>query len=372
MADALFPGRILVVDDEPVNLLVLKGVLGKAGYEVACASSGRECLEMARSRQPDMILLDVMMPGESGFETCRKLKADPATTHVPVMFITSLGQMSDKLQGLDIGAVDYITKPFMAAEVLARVRAQMSFLGRQREVISAQASRLDQVQAAQRAMLTRPEDHPHARFAVHFLPVLEAGGDFYDVLEIGDGRCAYFMADVSGHDLGASFLTPSLKALFRQHAVKSAVPSDVLAGMNAILCAITSEEVYMTASCLLVDRKAWTYILASAAHPPALASGTEGARSIQVPGLPLGMFLDAEFDCVSGEVRPGDRFYLYTDGLAENLGLYVTSESFHHRLAECSLRNASLGLEDAVRSMAAEMGAQGPAADDVVLMGVEA
>lgn len=156
MADADIPGTVLVVDDEPVNLMVLKGVLGKAGYHVECASSGEQCLEMARTNPPDIILLDVMMPGESGFDTCRKLKCDPATTHLPVIFITGLGQMSDKLEGLGIGAVDYITKPFMAAEVLARVKAQMGFQNRQREVIDAQALRLAQVHAAQRALLPPP------------------------------------------------------------------------------------------------------------------------------------------------------------------------------------------------------------------------
>ncbi|SNR59964.1 Response regulator receiver domain-containing protein [Humidesulfovibrio mexicanus] len=371
MADADIPGKILVVDDEPVNLMVLKGVLGKSGYHVECASSGEQCLELARSSQPDMILLDVMMPGESGFDTCRKLKHDPATSHLPVMFITGLGEMSEKLEGLGIGAVDYITKPFMAAEVLARVKAQMAFQARQREVIDGQASRLAQVQQAQRALLPRPEDLPDSRFAVQFLTVLEAGGDFYDVLDTGSGRTVYFLADVSGHDLSASFLTPSLKALFRQHAISSATPADVLSRMNTTLCAITSEEVYMTAVCLLVDRSAGHYMLASAGHPPAMAVQNGLVASIRVSSPPLGLFLDADFGNCSARAQSGDRFYLYTDGLAENAGRYVTSDSFHDTLAELCLQNVLFPLRDAVGNMVRGMTTEAKPQDDIVLLGVE-
>jgi len=224
MAEAEKLGTILVVDDEPLNIVVLKGVLTGAGYAVESAPDGQTGLEKAQRLRPDMILLDVMMPGESGFETCAKLKRDPATAHIPVIFITCLGEMADKLAGLDMGAVDYITKPFIAAEVVARVRSHMNFQRRQSEIIDAQATRLGQVHAAQMALLVQPEALPEARFAVHFLPVLEAGGDFYDVLSLGGGQCAYFLADVSGHDLGASFITSSLKALFRQHAAPRSCP----------------------------------------------------------------------------------------------------------------------------------------------------
>ncbi|MDO9630317.1 MAG: SpoIIE family protein phosphatase [Humidesulfovibrio sp.] len=115
----------------------------------------------------------------------------------------------------------------------------MDFQRLQGDIIQEQASRLGQIQAAQRALLVRPEQLPGAHFAVHFVPVLEAGGDFYEVVDFGQGRSSYFVADVSGHDLGASFITSSLKALFHQHAAPDRPPAETLRAMNRILCAIT-------------------------------------------------------------------------------------------------------------------------------------
>jgi sigma-B regulation protein RsbU (phosphoserine phosphatase) len=366
-------GRILVVDDEPMNVLVLKGLLGNAGYTVYCASSGPEGLELALAEKPDMVLLDVMMPGESGFDTCRKLKEDPLTSGIPVVFITCLGEMSNKLAGLDMGAVDYITKPFNSAEVLARVRSHMEYQRRNSSIIDAQASRLSQVQAAQKALLARPDELPEARFAVYYLPVLEAGGDFYEVLDFGGGRYAYFVADVSGHDLGASFITSSLKALFRQHAAPGKSPSNTLAAMNRILCAITPDEVYLTAAYLFIDRSQNRFSLCSAGHPPVLAQQEGAASLLDLDGSPLGFFEDVTFSSRQGSVRPGDRFYLYTDGLAEGLGLgLVTGGRFRDRMTASCMAAADSPLAVAVETVAKGfMGAAGRPTDDIVLLGVD-
>lgn len=372
MAEAVNHGSILVVDDERMNVMVLMGVLGHSGYTVQGASSGPEALALARTQRPDLVLMDVMMPGETGFETCRKLKNDPVTAHIPVIFVTCLGELSDKLAGLGLGAVDYITKPFNAAEVVARVRAHMNFKRAQGVIIDAQARRLGQVNAAQQALLTLPEALPEARFAVHFLPVLEAGGDFYDVVALGQGQAAYLVADVSGHDLGASFITSSVKALFHQHALPGKSPSEILAAMNSILFAITSEELYLTAVCLVLDRRKGAYSLSSAGHPPVLAQLDGLARRLESPGLPLGMFESIDLDMLEGAVASGDRFYLYTDGLAENTGLYVTSESFAARLLASCRHNAIMPLDSAVVNMVRDLTGDQLPADDVLLLGVEA
>jgi len=132
-------GRILVVDDEPVNVTVLRGILCHAGYEIMSAGSGADAMALASLERPDMILLDVMMPGESGFDVCKRLKQEPSTTHIPIIFVTSLSDVSQKLMGLELGAVDYITKPFFAPEVVARVRSHMDFQRHQCNIIQEQA-----------------------------------------------------------------------------------------------------------------------------------------------------------------------------------------------------------------------------------------
>ena len=117
--------RVLIVDDLPANLGVLLGVLGEAGYAVLVAASGEGALARLGYTRPDLVLLDVNMPGLDGYETCRRLKADPRWREVPVLFLTAQDDAGDKLRGFEAGGVDYITKPLHAQEVLARVRAHL-------------------------------------------------------------------------------------------------------------------------------------------------------------------------------------------------------------------------------------------------------
>ncbi|OAB55046.1 hybrid sensor histidine kinase/response regulator [Phormidium willei BDU 130791] len=116
---------ILIVDDTPTNLAVLSESLTSANYQVAVALDGETALEQVAYKPPNLILLDVMMPGIDGFETCRRLKANPDTTQIPIIFMTALSDTVDKVKGLNLGAVDYITKPFQQEEVLARVKVHL-------------------------------------------------------------------------------------------------------------------------------------------------------------------------------------------------------------------------------------------------------
>ncbi|MCU0567718.1 MAG: response regulator [Oculatellaceae cyanobacterium Prado106] len=118
-------GTILIIDDTPTNLEVLYSALSGEGYEVLVEMEGVSGIEQARNNLPDLILLDVMMPGIDGFETCRRLKADPMTQEIPVIFMTALSETENKVKGLNVGAVDYITKPFQHEEVMARVKVHL-------------------------------------------------------------------------------------------------------------------------------------------------------------------------------------------------------------------------------------------------------
>lgn len=117
--------RILIVDDVPDNLSVLFAFLSERGFRVLAADSGRHALSELANIAPDLILLDVMMPDLDGFETCRRIKADPKFAEVPLFFLTALGETVDKVRGFELGAVDYITKPIQPEEVLARIEAHL-------------------------------------------------------------------------------------------------------------------------------------------------------------------------------------------------------------------------------------------------------
>mgnify|MGYP002776989166 CR=1 FL=1 len=118
-------GTILAVDDTPTNLEVLFDLLGNSGFRVLVAEDGESAIDKANYAHPDLILLDVLMPGIDGFETCRRLKADEATRSIPIIFLTALTDVVDKVRGFDLGAVDFITKPLQCEEVLARVKLQL-------------------------------------------------------------------------------------------------------------------------------------------------------------------------------------------------------------------------------------------------------
>jgi signal transduction histidine kinase len=153
MVVAAEPEGILIVDDNPTNLEVLSESLVHEGFQVAVAIDGESALEQVKYHPPELILLDVMMPGIDGFETCRQLKSDPDTVDIPVIFMTALADAEHKVSGLSLGAVDYITKPFHHEEVLARVRVHLKLqnlartLKDQNELLKAEIEHREQAEA---------------------------------------------------------------------------------------------------------------------------------------------------------------------------------------------------------------------------------
>ena len=125
---------VLIVDDNPANLGVLVDSLAAAGHELLVAEDGEDALTQTAATSPDLILLDAMMPGLDGFETCRRLKASATTAEIPVIFMTALGDTADKVRAFDVGAVDYVTKPFQQEEILSRVRTHLELRRVRREL----------------------------------------------------------------------------------------------------------------------------------------------------------------------------------------------------------------------------------------------
>jgi DNA-binding response OmpR family regulator len=138
---------ILVVDDNPMNIEIALNHLIAAGYRVFVARDGESGLARARYGMPDLIVLDVMMQGMDGFETCRQLKADPALQSIPVIFATALTDLVDKMRGFQVGGVDYLTKPFQPEELLARVGVHIA-LRSTRLQLEEQSRRLQQAEEA--------------------------------------------------------------------------------------------------------------------------------------------------------------------------------------------------------------------------------
>lgn len=142
-------GLILIVDDTPTNLDVISEALSDAGFDVAIATSGERALQQLERRTADLILLDVMMPGMDGFETCQHLKTNPKTCDIPIIFMTALSDADSKVQALELGAVDYITKPFQEKEVLARVKTHLQLRRLTQNLENQVAETTTQLQASQ-------------------------------------------------------------------------------------------------------------------------------------------------------------------------------------------------------------------------------
>ncbi|MBF2097729.1 MAG: diguanylate cyclase, partial [Gloeomargaritaceae cyanobacterium C42_A2020_066] len=138
-----YRGHVLLVDDEPESRLILQRLLTRQGYWVETSSNGTQALRLAREQLPELVLLDIMMPELDGYEVCRQLQADEVTRPIPIIFLSALDDVQDKVAGFAVGAVDYITKPFQTREVIARVETHLQ-LGRHRRGLQAHVRALNE------------------------------------------------------------------------------------------------------------------------------------------------------------------------------------------------------------------------------------
>ena len=158
------PGDILIVDDRPENLQLLFDALSRDGYELRRVLSGEQALQVVQFDPPDLILLDIRMPDMDGYEICRRLKAQPQTQGIPVIFLSALDESLDKVKAFNVGGADYVTKPFQIAEVLARVKHQVRLQqllnenARQRQQLEARSHRLEAANA-ELALFTSSVSH---------------------------------------------------------------------------------------------------------------------------------------------------------------------------------------------------------------------
>ena len=315
---------ILLVDDNPTNLQVLFQTLEGVGCKLLIAKNGNGALAIAGKALPDLILLDIMMPDIDGYEVCRQLKADPATADIPVIFLSALGETEDKVKGLHLGAVDYITKPFQPDEVIARVNTHLTIHRLKREVESQKDQlkhELEVVSEVQRKLL--PKKLPEIdgfKLAAHYETSRYAGGDYYDTIEIAENSWGFLIADAEGHSAPAAVLMAMTCALFRAYSASPNDPAAVLHYLNQHLCKVADPS-FMTALYAVYDAGQQTMRVARAGQPLPMIyrSSEKKAFEIDNPGVyPLGIEpYEIEIPVTEIKLMPGDRFLIYTDGLSE-------------------------------------------------------
>ena len=313
---------ILLVDDTPANIQIALSIL-KDLYQVRVATNGTKALELAAADPaPDLILLDVMMPGIDGFEVCTRLKASPSTHDIPVIFLTGQTEIEDETRGFEVGGVDYIHKPFSPAVVKARVHTHLVLRGIREKLAQQLAAMKSELETARQIQLSiLPREMPSVAgldVAARYIPMTEVAGDFYDFILIDDKRLGAFVGDVSGHGMPAALISSMLKIALAAQAPVASEPAQVMAGLNLALCGKFKGH-FVTAAYIYIDTEKKILRYAGAGHPPLVLGGaTAGtAQAVEENGLMLGAFSFASYTSVEKPFHEGMRALLYTDGILE-------------------------------------------------------
>ena len=317
------PSTILVVDDSATNLQVLARTLQVSGHRILAAKDGPTAIEIAKKAKPDLMLLDVMMPGMDGFDVLRELKSHEETRQMLVIFLSARGEVADKVSGLEQGAIDYITKPIQGEEVLARVAVHLSRLHLEREVRKSR-DRLDKELAGaaemqRRLMPAQIPPHPSIRFGTFYQTSRHAGGDYYDVLQLPGDRLGILVADVSGHGAPAAIVMSMIRAVVHTYPGVPDDPPAVLRYINRHFEFLWDSSMYATAVYAVVDATRKKIAVSSAGHPLPLKVSPTG--DVVSPRLETSMcLLWQELDaipCVETSLNPGDRWMFFTDGITD-------------------------------------------------------
>ena len=368
---------ILLVDDNPTNLQVLFQTLEGVGCKLLIAKNGEMALSIAGKALPDLILLDIMMPDIDGYEVCRQLKTNRATSGIPVIFLSALGDTEDKVKGLQLGAVDYITKPFQPDEVIARVNTHLT-IHRLKRVVESQKDQLEHelevVSEVQRKLL--PKQLPVIdgfKLAVHYETSRYAGGDYYDILELPDNCWGFLIADAEGHSAPAAVLMAMTCALFRSYPGSASDPAEVLHYLNEHLCKVADPS-FMTALYAYYDANAQAMWIARAGHPLPMIFRHSDKKAIELPcpGVyPLGIEpYEIEIPVTETKLEPGDRFLIYTDGLTErfDMGEKTYGEERLLRLLAIDSADDPQGVIAAIMADVEQFAGERPADDDQALL----
>jgi len=316
---------ILIVDDTPTNLRLLSQMLAERGHRVRAVTSGGRALASARLSRPDLILLDIKMPEMDGYEVCERLKAGVRTRDVPVIFISALDELQDKVRAFAVGGVDYITKPFQVEEVLARVETHLALRRLQLQLenankkMSRELALAGQVQASFLPSELPPV--PGWQMAVTLKPARQTSGDFYDVRLLPNGKLGILVADVVDKGVGAALYMALSWTLIRTYAAEYPTqPELVLSAANRRILMDTSAEQFVSVFYGIIDPTTGELTYCNAGHcPPYLLRTHNGGavESLTRTGMVLGVQQDEKWEQASAQLAPGDVLVLYTDGITD-------------------------------------------------------
>ncbi len=357
---------ILIVDDIVSNLQVLGQLLYSEGYEITMAEDGNTALSIIEKIVPDLILLDVAMPGLNGFELSRMLKKNDKTRNIPIIFVTARADKEDIIMGFESGGVDYITKPFNHKELLARVKTHVE-LKSARELIEQHAEEIDQINrellklnmskdnylhiinneltsAADYvlSLLPRPVTNGAIRTDWRFIPSSQLGGDSFGYHWIDENHFAIYLLDVCGHGVRPALHSVFIQSVLRfqtLHNIDFTKPELVLDALNGRFQMANHKEMYFTIWYGVYNKNTGILDFSGAGHPPPLLIDGDGnTLRLSTPNYAIGIFPTFPKNRDSIEIKGNSRIYLFSDGaydIKKSDNTMFTLDHFYNMVGRC-------------------------------------
>jgi sigma-B regulation protein RsbU (phosphoserine phosphatase) len=371
-------GNILIVDDTPANLRLLSQMLGEHGYYVRPVPDGALALAAVRAEPPDLILLDVRMPEMDGYEVCERLKADARTQGIPVIFISAIDAVQDKVRAFTIGGADYVTKPFQLEEVLARVETHLALRRLQVQLQEANRKMAQELALAgevQRSFLPHDlPDIPGWQLTARLEPARETSGDFYDFIPLPNRRLGIVVADVCDKGAGAALYMALSWTLIRTYAMEyPAQPEIVLSAVNRRIIEDTDTKRFVTVMYCILDLDTGALVYCNAGHwGPYLvrAHDSGGLCRLIRTGMPLGITGDETWKQESAQLASGDVLVLYTDGITEARdaqGAFLGEDRMLESVRS-NLGHPAQEIQDAILDCVQSFVGDTPQSDDIALV----
>ncbi|MEW9184246.1 fused response regulator/phosphatase [Bacillus mycoides] len=324
---------ILIVDDNPVNIFVIEKILKQAGYQdLVSLNSAQELFEYthfgkdsSRHNEIDLILLDIMMPEIDGLEVCRRLQNEEKFKDIPIIFVTALEDANKLAEALDIGAMDYITKPINKVELLARMRVALrlkSELNWHKEQEENLRNELDLATQVQRNLLSSPLREEHIKIEASYLPSFKLAGDMYYWYKIDENRYGIILLDVMGHGVSASLVCMFISSVLRESIKCLIDPELVIKDLNKYMTLLHNENdnipYYFTAIYLLVDTEKRTIEYVNAGHPSGyVLVDEENVVELNRGSCAVGFFDEIKVEKTVIPFEKNAQIVLFTDGVLE-------------------------------------------------------
>ncbi|BDA80885.1 hypothetical protein LPTSP3_g38150 [Leptospira kobayashii] len=367
--------KILVVDDNETNVEIITHILLKQNYEVAVAYDGEYAIELAEALELDLILLDILLPGISGLDVAKKLQSQEKTKNIPILFLSALNETKDIVLGLETGAVDYITKPFQEAEILARIQTHIKIKQLEKERINLLHSIHKDLELARSNQQNLVSFHfpPSKDYKIYssYRPMDLVGGDLitYDLLPSGDLDILF--GDVTGHGIAAAMV--SLMAIITFKTMNKAFlsPSECLYWIHNTLSPMINTHfisgIYLRYN---AQNKLLSYSMAGH-HAMVLIRGNELIK-LGTKGFCLMMFPQLMTDNNEIFLQEKDRLFLFSDGMFEvpNAAEEYLGELAFYDMVQNSLELRGPSFLDSLQDQVLEY-SNGAIADDMTMLVIE-